>query len=110
MVTFSSSRKIRLGNIEVNFLHKKSNVLFKHINDPYPLERYTTEAKRILGVLEKRLEGREYLIDFGYTIADMATFPWVICLTVRTDNQVIEPASYNLFSSFSVNLIEILQC
>lgn len=47
---------------------------------PYPLERYTNESKRLLGVLEKRLEGREYLVDEQYTIADIATFPWVGCL------------------------------
>jgi GST-like protein len=45
--------------------------------DPYPVERYATESKRLLGVLEKRLEGREYLIDDGYSIADMATVPLV---------------------------------
>ncbi|CAI5525952.1 unnamed protein product [Closterium sp. Naga37s-1] len=59
---------------------------FKYARDkcdhPYPTERYTNEARRLLGVLEKRLEGREFLIDAGYTIADMATFPWVICLKV----------------------------
>ena len=49
---------------------------------PYPVQRYTNEAKRLLGVLEKRLDGREFLIDAGYTIADMATFPWVRCLKV----------------------------
>ncbi|KAJ7536051.1 hypothetical protein O6H91_12G055100 [Diphasiastrum complanatum] len=48
--------------------------------DPYPLERCANETKRLLGVLEKRLEGREYLIDAGYTIVDMATFPWVYTL------------------------------
>ncbi|KAJ7532613.1 hypothetical protein O6H91_13G011900 [Diphasiastrum complanatum] len=48
--------------------------------DPYPVTRYANEAKRLLGVLEKRLEGREYLIDAGYTIVDMATFPWVYTL------------------------------
>ncbi|CAI5980158.1 unnamed protein product [Closterium sp. NIES-65] len=57
---------------------------FKYARDkcdhPYPTERYTNEARRLLGVLEKRLEGRDFLIDAGYTIADMATFPWVICL------------------------------
>lgn len=47
---------------------------------PYPLERYTTEAKRLLGVLEKRLEGRTYLVGEEYTIADIATFPWIGCL------------------------------
>nr|WP_238322546.1 glutathione S-transferase N-terminal domain-containing protein [Kordiimonas gwangyangensis] len=46
---------------------------------PYPVERYTKEVKRLLGVLEARLEGRDYLVD-EYTIADMATFPWVNCL------------------------------
>ena len=46
---------------------------------PYAKKRYEDETKRILGVLEKRLENREYLVD-EYSIADMATFPWVGCL------------------------------
>lgn len=57
---------------------------FKYARDkcdhPYPLERYTNEAKRLLGVIEKRLDGRDFIIDAGYTIADMAIFPWVLCL------------------------------
>lgn len=44
---------------------------------PYPLERYATEAKRLLGVLEKRLETRAFLVGEAYSIADMATVPWV---------------------------------
>ncbi len=47
---------------------------------PYAIERYTNEARRLLGVLETRLVGREYLVDNEYTIADIATFPWVGCL------------------------------
>ncbi|CAM6085673.1 unnamed protein product [Calypogeia fissa] len=47
---------------------------------PYPLERYTTEVKRLLAVLEKRLEGQEFLVGNEYSIADMASFPWVYCL------------------------------
>eukprot|EP00475_Leptophrys_vorax_P010274 TRINITY_DN16919_c0_g1_i1.p1 TRINITY_DN16919_c0_g1~~TRINITY_DN16919_c0_g1_i1.p1 ORF type:complete len:404 (-),score=17.98 TRINITY_DN16919_c0_g1_i1:214-1425(-) len=58
---------------------------FKYARDkcdhPYPVERYTNEARRLLGVLEARLEGRDFLIDAGYTVADMATFPWVECLS-----------------------------
>jgi GSH-dependent disulfide-bond oxidoreductase len=46
---------------------------------PYPLERYTNEAKRLLGVLDKQLADREYLVD-EFTIADIATFPWVNAL------------------------------
>lgn len=44
---------------------------------PYPLERYKNEARRILGVLETRLSGQDYLAAGEYTIADMATMPWV---------------------------------
>ena len=41
------------------------------------LSAIKTEVKRLLGVLETRLQGQEYLVQEGYTIADMATFPWV---------------------------------
>lgn len=47
------------------------------VTDPYPTERYTNETKRLLGVLEQRLEGRDYIMGDAYTIADIATFPWV---------------------------------
>jgi len=49
-------------------------------NHPYPLERYSNEARRILAVLEKRMEGRSYIVGEQYTIADMAIVPWVNCL------------------------------
>ena len=44
---------------------------------PYPLERYATEARRLLGVLEGRLQGRTFLVGDEYSIADMATMPWI---------------------------------
>ena len=47
---------------------------------PYAIERYTNEARRILGVLETRLAAGDYLVGNEYTIADIATFPWVGCL------------------------------
>ena len=49
---------------------------------PYPLERYTKESKRLLQVLDTRLEGRQYLVGEEYTIADMAIMPWVKFLDV----------------------------
>ena len=56
---------------------------FKYARDkcdhPYPLERYTNEAKRLLGVLDKQLSDREYLVE-EFSIADLATFPWVNAL------------------------------
>ena len=44
---------------------------------PYAIERYRTEAERLYGVLDKRLEGREHICD-AYSIADMMCWPWVI--------------------------------
>ncbi len=43
---------------------------------PYAKQRYTREAERLLGVLDRRLEGREYVAG-AYSIADMAIYPWV---------------------------------
>ena len=47
------------------------------VEDPYPRTRYLNETKRLLGVLDQRLEGREWIMGDSYTIADIATFPWV---------------------------------
>lgn len=48
---------------------------------PYPKQRYTDETKRLLGVLEKRIDGRQFLVGDEYTIADMATVPWINALS-----------------------------
>ena len=47
------------------------------VTDPYPKNRYVEESKRLLGVLNQRLQGRPFIMDELYTIADIATFPWV---------------------------------
>ncbi len=44
---------------------------------PYAIERYTREAERLLGVLDKRLHGRAFVAGDDYTIADMAIYPWI---------------------------------
>lgn len=43
----------------------------------YAIERYTREADRLYGVLERRLSAVEWLAGDAYSIADMATFPWI---------------------------------
>ena len=43
----------------------------------YAIERYTKEVLRLLGVLDRRLAGRAFLAGEDYTIADMATYPWI---------------------------------
>lgn len=44
-------------------------------SSPYAINRYLNETKRLYGVLEERLKGREYLVD-TYGIADIKTFGW----------------------------------
>jgi GST-like protein len=43
---------------------------------PYAIERYTTETRRLWGVLDARLKNNEWLAAGEYTIADMAVYPW----------------------------------
>jgi GST-like protein len=49
----------------------------KDWEDKRPRDRFVDEARRLLGVLDKRLEGREWIMGERYTIADIMTFPWV---------------------------------
>lgn len=44
---------------------------------PYAIERYVKETQRLYGVLERRLEGRDFIAD-DYGIADMAAYPWCL--------------------------------
>ena len=44
---------------------------------PYAIERYTNEAKRLYGVMNKRLARSKYLGGHEYSIADIAVFPWL---------------------------------
>jgi len=43
----------------------------------YAIERYTNEAKRIYGVMDRRLAKSKYISGAEYTIADIAIFPWL---------------------------------
>jgi GSH-dependent disulfide-bond oxidoreductase len=49
----------------------------KEIADKRPLQRYVAESKRLLGVMETRLDGRQWIMDDEYTIADISMFGWV---------------------------------
>ncbi len=59
---------------QLGFFHKFAG---KDIEDPRPRERYIAEAKRLLNVLEQRLDGRAWIMGDDYSIADIAIFPWV---------------------------------
>ena len=45
---------------------------------PYAINRYVNETNRLYGVLDRRLNGREFITGSDYTIADMAAYPWVV--------------------------------
>jgi GST-like protein len=59
---------------QLGFFHKFAG---REIEDKRPLERYARESERLLGVLETRLEGRIWIMDDDYTIADIALMGWV---------------------------------
>ena len=59
---------------QLGFFHKFAG---KDWEDKRPLGRYVAESKRLLGVLEQRLTGRDWIMGSDYTIADIAVFPWV---------------------------------
>ena len=49
----------------------------REIEDKRPLNRYVEESRRLLAVLDQRLEGRDWVMGQEYGIADIAIFPWV---------------------------------
>jgi GST-like protein len=58
---------------QLGFFHKFAGAAYE---DKRPRDRYANESKRLLGVLETRLEGRDWIMD-DYSIADIATLGWV---------------------------------
>ena len=58
---------------QLGFFHRFAG---KAIEDKRPLERYVAESKRVLGVIDGRLEGRDWIMGAQYTIADIAMLGW----------------------------------
>ena len=59
---------------QLGFFHKFAG---KDYEDKRPRDRYVAESRRLLAVLDQRLQGRDWIMGSEYTIADIATFPWV---------------------------------
>ncbi|HEV3106723.1 MAG TPA: glutathione S-transferase N-terminal domain-containing protein [Trinickia sp.] len=59
---------------QVGFFNKFAG---KDYEDKRPRDRYVAEARRLLNVLNGRLANRSWIMGDAYTIADIATFPWV---------------------------------
>ena len=56
----------------------------REIEDPRPRERYAAETRRLLGVLDRQLDGRDWITG-GFSIPDIATATWVRALEVNYD-------------------------
>lgn len=61
---------------QLGYFHKFAG---KEIDDPRPKQRYVDEAKRLLAVVEKELDGKEWIAG-EYSIADIALAPWLNAL------------------------------
>ena len=59
---------------QVGFFNKFDG---RHVEDKRPRDRYVAEARRLLGVMEGVLARQDWLAGADYSIADIATFPWV---------------------------------
>ncbi len=59
---------------QLGFFHKFAG---KDYEDKRPRDRYVAESKRLLAVMERRLAEGPWLMGEAYTIADIATFPWI---------------------------------
>jgi GST-like protein len=59
---------------QLGFFHKFAG---KDFEDKRPRDRYVAESKRLLGVLDRHLKGRNWMMGEDYSIADIAIFPWV---------------------------------
>ncbi|WP_433691592.1 glutathione S-transferase N-terminal domain-containing protein [Herbaspirillum seropedicae] len=59
---------------QLGFFHRFAG---KEYEDKRPRDRYVNESKRLLGVMDKRLAQSQWLGGDAYSIADIATFPWI---------------------------------
>lgn len=66
----------QMGGVGPMFGQTHHFVRFAPVAVPYAVERYSKETLRLYGVLDRRLGESEYLAG-GYSIADIATYPWV---------------------------------
>jgi GST-like protein len=59
---------------QVGFFHKFAG---KDFEDKRPRDRYLAEAKRLLAVVDRQLSKHAWIAGGDYSVADIATFPWI---------------------------------
>jgi GSH-dependent disulfide-bond oxidoreductase len=67
---------------------------------PYAIERYTKETARLYGVLDKHLQGRDWVGE-SYSIADMAIYPWIVNHKMQKQDLADFPALKSWFEKMA---------
>ncbi len=75
------------------------------IEDPRPRERYINEAKRLLAVLDKQLEGKDWVMG-EFSIADIAIAPWIRALDFYEATDVVEFDSFENVDEYLDRFLE----
>jgi GST-like protein len=68
---------------------------------PYAIDRYVNETNRLYGVLDRRLAEAEYLGGSEYSIADIATYPWVVPWKRQAQDLDLHPHLKRWFDSIA---------
>ena len=79
---------------QLGFFHKFAG---KDFEDKRPRDRYVNESVRLLGVLERRLTGRAWVMGEQFTIADIALWPWVRNMVVEQGYNAAELLGWERF-------------
>jgi GST-like protein len=66
---------------------------------PYAIDRYWKESHRLYGVLNKRLQDREFVAGSNYSVADMACYPWIVPFEKQGQNLSEFPNLQRWFNS-----------
>jgi len=68
---------------------------------PYAIERYVKETNRLYGVLDRRLAAARYLAGDGYSIADIAVYPWIVPWEMQSQDLAHFPAIKRWFEEIA---------
>lgn len=68
---------------------------------PYATERYVNETNRLYGVLDRRLAHQPFLAGEAYSIADVATYPWIVPWQLQQQTLADFPALHRWFNAIA---------
>lgn len=76
----------------------------------YAIERYVKETNRLNGVLDRRLSAQPHLAGPEYSIAEVASCPWIVPWQLQSQDLELFPALSRWFSSISARPVTVRAC